>query len=120
MTPLILRIFTAALLSVASLLIVLFRVSPLASPAIAIPLFFLTLFLTVATLTSLLSFGAWNTASIEGMDKGKVMSVALREGVFLASAVCLLFLFQILGILTWWIGLLIVLVFILVEFALHS
>lgn len=120
MTPLLLRIAAAAFLSFASLFVILFRVSPLTSPTIAIPLFFLTIFLTIAGFATLAAYAAWVRVSMEGMDAGKKVSVALREGLFFASATVLLLLFQILGILTWWIGLLIVLVFVLVEVALHS
>ncbi len=120
MTPLLLRIAAAAFFSLSSLIVVLFRVSPLVSPALAIPFFFLTVFLTVASTGALLCYGIWGTLSIEGMDSGRKMSVSLREGFFLAIATMFLIIFQILGILTWWIGGLIYLVFVLVEVALHS
>ena len=120
MTPLLLRIGAAAFLAATSLLVILFRVSPLVSPGIAIPLFFLTVYLTAAGFGTLAAYGAWSRISVEGMDAGKKVSIALREGLFLATAIVLLLLFQILGIMTWWIGLLIVLVFVLVEVALNS
>jgi hypothetical protein len=120
MTPLLLRIAIAAFLSLASLVVVLFRVSPLAAPTIAIPFFILTIFLTVASFGTLAFYFLWKSLSVEGMDAGRRMSVALREGLFLGAATVLLFLFLILGILTWWIGLLIYTVFVLVEMALHS
>ncbi len=120
MTPLLLRIAAAAFLSLASLLVILFRVSPLTSPALAVPFFFLTLFLSIASSATLLCYFFWRSVSVEGMDEGRKISVSLREGMFLGLATVLLFVFQILGILTWWIGGLIYLVFILVEIALHS
>ncbi len=120
MTPLLLRIGTAFLLALASLIVILFRVSPLSSPALAVPFFFLTLFLTVASGMTLLLYAIWRRLSVEGMDAGKKMSVSLREGLFIAAATILLFLFQVLGILTWWIGIMIFLVFGLIEMALNS
>lgn len=120
MTSIILRIAIAATLSASSLLVILFRVSPLSAPGIAVPLFFLTLFLTIASFSTLLCFFVWSRLSVEGMDIGRKISVSLREGIFLGTATVLLFAFQILGILTWWIGILIYLVFILVELALLS
>ncbi len=120
MTPLLLRIAAAAFFSLASLIVVLFRVSPLTSPGLAIPFFFLTVFLSVASITTLLCYALWRALSVEGMDTGRMVSVSLREGFFLATATTLLIVFQILGILTWWIGGLIYLVFVLVEVALHS
>lgn len=120
MTLILLRIGAAAFFSVSSLLVILFRVSPLTSPGLALPLFFLTLLLSVASVTSLLSYAVWSRIAMEGMDAGKKLSVALREGIFLASGTALVCGFQVLGILTWWIAVLIYLVFLLVEVALHS
>lgn len=120
MTPLLLRIAAAAFLALTSLTVVLFRVSPLTSPGLAIPFFFLTLFLAIASIGTLLSYVIWGSISVEGMDSGRKMSVSLREGLFAATATVLLFVFQILGILTWWIAILIYLVFFLIEVALHS
>lgn len=120
MTLILLRIGAAAFFSVTSLLVLLFRVSPLTSPGLALPLFFLTLLLSVASVTSLLSYAVWSRIAMEGMDAGKKLSVALREGIFLAVATGLVFAFLVLGILTWWIAVLIYLVFLLVEVALHS
>ena len=120
MAPLLLRIAAAAFLSLSSLIVILFRVSPLSSPGLAVPFFFLTLLLSTASISTLASYGIWSHISVEGMDAGRKISVSLREGLFLAIATALLFVFQILGILTWWIGGLIYLVFILIEVALHS
>ena len=99
---------------------ILFRVSPLSSPTVAVPFFFLTLFLFSASTVTLIGLGSWQYVKIEGMDTGKKISIAFREGLFFATAITLVFLFQILGILTWWIIVLIFLVFILVEMALQS
>jgi len=120
MTLILLRIGAAAFFSLSSLLVIVFRVSPLTAPGIAIPLFFLTLGLSVASIASLLSYTGWHFVALEGMDAGKKLSVALREGIFLAIVIVLIFLFQVLGILTWWIGALIFFVFLLIEVALHS
>lgn len=119
MNSILFRIALSGLLSVASLLVVLFRVSPLTAPQIALPVFFLTLFLSLATAASLLLYGVWGCVPIEGLDAGRKLTVSLREGVFLASACLLIVLFHILSILNWWIATLIVMVFGLVEMALH-
>lgn len=120
MTPTLARIGAAALLSLASLLVILFHVSPLASPAVAVPFFFLTVFLSVSSTSTLLCYFIWSRLSIEGMDAGRKLSLSFREGLLLATATVLVFLFLILEILTWWIGLLIYLVFFLIEMALLS
>ncbi len=120
MTPLLLRIAAAALLSVASLIVVLFRVSPLTSPGLALAFFFLTVFLSTASTVTLLCYFIWSSIAVEGMDAGRKISISLREGLFIALGTVFLFIFQILGILTWWIAALIYLVFFLIEVALHS
>ncbi len=99
---------------------IVFRVSPLTSPGLAVPFFFLTLFLAVASSATLLFYTVWSWIPVEGMDAGRKISVSLREGLFLAAATALVFVFLILGILTWWIGALIYFIFFLVEVALHS
>ena len=120
MTSILLRIAAAALLSASSLAVILFRVSPLTTPGVGVPFFFLTLLLAVSSTATLVCYAIWSRLSMEGMDAGRTISVSLREGIFLGSATVLLFLFLILGILNWWIGLLIYLVFFLVEMALLS
>lgn len=120
MTSILARIAIAALLSLTSLIVIVFRVSPLSAPGLAVPFFFLTLFLTVATFGTLIFYVVWSRLSMEGMDAGRKLSISLREGLMLAGATVLLFLFLLLGILTWWIGLLIYLIFFLIEMALLS
>ena len=120
MTPTIARIIAAAFLSLSSLIVILLNVSPLASPAVAVPFFFLTVFLSVASIGTLLCYFIWSRLSMEGMDAGKKLSISFREGMFLGVATILLFLFLILEILTWWIGILIFVVFFLIEMALLS
>ena len=120
MTTILAKIGIAALLSLSSLTVILLRVSPLTSPGIAIPFFFLTLFLFVSSISTLLCYAIWHHVPMEGMDAGRRLSVSLREGLFFGCATTLLFAFLILGILTWWIGILIYSVFALIELALHS
>jgi len=120
MTSLLLRIAIAGFLSLASLVVILFRVSPLTAPGLALPFFLLTIFLSASSFAALAFYFIWRNLSVEGMDSGRRMSIALREGLFFGSATVLLFIFLILGILKWWIGLLIYTVFIFIEMALNS
>ncbi len=120
MTLILARIAVAALLSLTSLIVILFRVSPLSASGLAVPLFFLTVFLTVASCATLFFYAVWSRLSMEGMDAGRTLSISLREGLFLSIATILLFLFLLLGILTWWIGVLIYVIFFLIEMALLS
>ncbi len=120
MTSLLFGIAASALLSVTSLLVVLFRVSPLSAPAYAVPAFFVSVFLSVSSVGALLLLFLWRVIPFHTWDLAKIVSVSVRQGLFLGFATCVLILFQLLGVLTWWIALLIYGMFVLVEVALDS
>lgn len=120
MTNLLYSIIVAALLSTTSLVAILFRVSPLSLPGQAISAFFASLFLSIATVSTLLFAAFWKWFPIHAWDEGKTLSISLRQGLFMGAAVCLLLAFHLMALLTWWIAVLILLVFILIEIALHS
>lgn len=119
MTSLLYGIIVAALLSVTSLLVVVLRVSPLTSPAQALPSFFASVFLSIASIVTLLLYLIWKNFPLHAWDEGKVLSISVRQGLFIASATLICLLFHLLGLLTWWIAILIFMVFLLVEMALH-
>ncbi len=120
MPSLLFGISLAALLSFTSLLVILFRVSPLSAPAQALPAFFASLCLTIATIGTLLFFGLWKIVPLHTWDAGKLLSIAFRQGIFLAIAMTLLVFLHIAGLFSWWIGVLVCLVFILVELAMNA
>ena len=117
MSSLLFGIILSALLSTTSFLIVLLRVSPLTAPFSAIPAFFVSLFLCVATLGCLALLGIWKLVPLHTWDEGKLLSISLRQGIFLASSAVIVLLFHLLGLLTWWITLMIAAVFVLIELA---
>lgn len=119
MNTLVFGISLAALLSSTSLLIVLVRVSPLTAPAQAIPALFVSLFLSISTVSALLFMLLWKYIPHHTWDMGKLTSVSLRQGIFLGTATVILVVFHLLGLLTWWIALLIYGLFALVEAALE-
>ena len=119
MTTLLYSIIAASLMSVTSLVAIILRVSPLTSPGQALPAFFASVFLSVTTVMTLLLFSLWKWFPFVAWDEGKILSVALRQGIFLGLGTIVLLLFHLLGILTWWIGILILLVFVLIEVALQ-
>ncbi len=119
MPSLLYAIIAAALLSGTSLLAILLRVSPLTAPAQALPAFFASVFLTVATLGALGFFAFWKFTPLRAWSDGKIIGVAVRQGIFLALAVTAILLFHLLSILTWWVGGLLVAAFVLVEMALE-
>lgn len=119
MTTLLYSIIVAAMLSVTSLIAVLLRVSPITATAQALPAFFASLFLSVTSVSTLLLYALWKWFPLHAWDEGKILSISLRQGIFIGLATIAIILFYLLGILTWWIAALIALVFVLVEVAFH-
>ena len=119
MTSLLFSISLSALLSVTSLLVVLFRVSPLSAPLQALPAFFLSLFLAASSIGILVAYLLWKRFGPSGHGDAAVFRIAFREGVFLGMNLLLLLTLHLFQILTWWIAILVVAVFVLVELALH-
>lgn len=119
MNTLVFGISLAAVLSTSSLCIVLFRVSPLLAPTQALFAFFFSTLLSVTTVGTLVFMGLWKHVPGVSWDLGKLTSISLRQGIFLALATCIMLLFLVLQLLTWWIAILIYGIFLLVELALE-
>ena len=120
MTSLLFGISVSALLSTTSLLVVLFRVSPLTAPGAAIPAFFISLFLAVSSVMTLVFYALWRFVPLHSWDLGQILGISVRQGVFVGLATVILLLFHLLGLLTWWIAIMIYVVFVLIELALNS
>ena len=128
MTSALAGIALAFFLSLSSLIVVLLRVSPLTAPTFALPFFFLSIFIVVASLFSLLlSFlkslmilQPWSggKASHPPLKTKKIIGSSLRQGVFFALASSLILFLWLLHILNWWIAVLLYVVFLLIEMAL--
>ncbi|MBI3336186.1 hypothetical protein HYZ98_01305 [Candidatus Peregrinibacteria bacterium] len=120
MPSLLLTLLVASLVSIVSFLTVLFRISPLLTPYQAIPAFLVSLFLASSSTGTLLLSLLWKALPVHTWDEGRILSISLRQGLLLASAISIVALFQILQLLTWWSAILIVIVFLLIELALHA
>ena len=103
-----------------SLMIVLWRVSPLLAPKQAIPAFFGSVFLSVTTVSMLLLILLWQRVPHHTWDTARIVSVSMRQAIFLGIGTLIVLLFHIFGLLTWWIALMIYGVFVLVELALQQ
>lgn len=119
MNSLLFGISISALFSVTSLLIVLVRVSPLTAPAQAVPAFFISLFMAVSTVSALLLYNMWKYLPIHTWDMGRLLAISIRQGALLGLSIVVLLLFHLLALLNWWISLMIIGVFLLVELALE-
>lgn len=120
MTSLLFGICLSALLSTTSLLVVIFRVSPLTAPTYALPAFFVSLFLAVSSVATLLCYILWRLVPLHSWDLGQILGISVRQGIFLGTGTVILVIFHLLGLLTWWIAVMIYAVFVLIELALNS
>ncbi|MFH0776417.1 MAG: hypothetical protein V1936_02290 [Patescibacteria group bacterium] len=89
-----------------ALFIVVWRLDPFTSTALAVPFFLAALFLALTGTLALLGFylRVW-------FRRGEIylqhISIALRQAIFLTIATEVALIFQVLRILTWWDGILI-------------
>lgn len=111
----LLSIFIATVFGWASWAVVINKLSPFTSPELALSLFYSSLFIALAgTLTLIIYYlRAW-------LSKGGILNAyintSLRQGVLLSAMICIAIGFQRLKVLTWWDGLLLLAVVLLIEF----
>ncbi|HLC49476.1 MAG TPA: hypothetical protein VJI96_03805 [Candidatus Andersenbacteria bacterium] len=111
----ILGTLATMLMSWGILALIITWVDPLSSTAsLAFILFFLAMFLAVASLTSLLGYVVRSIFFRSQLSAYRVRP-ALRQGVFLGVFTDLLLFLQLERILIWWVSAIIVLLFIVVE-----
>lgn len=118
MTNLLFSLSLAALLSLTSLLVILFRVSPLQAPLQALPAFFLSLLLSTSSIGTLIAYLFWKRFAATKSDAA-LFRIAFREGVFLGLCSLVLLALLLLQILTPLIAFFTLAVFVIVEVALH-
>lgn len=106
--------FVSLLASSGVLFLIISWVDPTKSPAIAFVLFFLALFLAVASLASLVGYIARSIFMRHQLPAYRVRP-SLRQGVFLGVFVDLLLFLQLERILVWWVSAIIILLFIVIE-----
>lgn len=100
-------------------LLVITRLSPYENMEMALSFFFLTLFIALSSTLGVIGFyfRVW-------LYKNEIfyrhIGVALRQGVFLSLITVFCLVFQIIKVLTWWSGLLLILISVLLEFYFSS
>lgn len=105
----------AAFLSWTSLIIVLFKLNPMESPGLALGLFFMTLFLAFMSTFSIVGFyfRLWlNHNEIYYQH----INISLRQGILLSALSVVAIAFQLVRVLTWWTGFLLIFAVLLIEF----
>jgi len=95
-------------------LLVLFKLDPYQSMGIALGFFFVTFFITLACLFTVLGF-YFRVWLLKNEIFYKHINTSLRQGFFLSLIASLSLVFQMMKVLSWWSGLLLVLIFVLLE-----
>ncbi len=110
----VLILFVTSILSGSSLWLVINRLDPFADERIALPLFFIALFFFAACFTSLLGYMVRLT-----LYRHEVLmnhfNVSLRQGIVLSFCISAFFGLQMLRTLTWWSGILLIFLTLLIE-----
>ena len=111
----IIAILIATVFGWASWIVVLNKLSPFTTPELALSLFYTSLFVALAGTFALVIYylRAW-------LNKGEIfnahLNVSLRQGVLLSTMINTAIAFQRLKVLTWWDGLLLFAIVLLIEF----
>jgi hypothetical protein len=104
-----------AFLGWASWVMVIYKLSPFSQPGLALSLFYASLFLALAGTFSLIFYGlrSWtNKKEIYNVH----LNTSLRQGILLSAMIIIGLGFQRLRVLTWWDGLLLLAIVLLIEF----
>lgn len=85
----------------------------------AIPAFLISILLSVASVGALAFYALWTYFPIRAWDKGKLLSVSIRQGALLAFGTVGVLIFGMLGVFSWWAALMMYGICILIEIALN-
>ena len=99
--------------------VVLFKLNPNESLAFALLFFYVTLFVALACTFTVVGF-YFRVWFFKNEIFYKHINIALRQGVFLSLIAIFALVFQMLRVLFWWSGILVVLIFVLLEFYFSS
>ncbi|MBU1019307.1 MAG: hypothetical protein ABII07_00980 [Patescibacteria group bacterium] len=99
--------------------VVMLKLDPYESTGLALALFFLSLLIALTCTFSILGFylRKWITANEANIS---YINTSIRQGLLLSLCTLICLSFLMLGVLTWWNGLLVVAVIVLLEFYITS
>lgn len=111
--------FLAAIFSWTAWVLVLFKLDPFESTLLALFFFFISFFFASTSTLTLLGFYLRKFIYQNEVFTSH-LNVALRQGLLLTLCILGCLIFLMLGVLTWWDGLLLVGIIVLVEFYFSS
>ena len=109
----------AGLLAWVAWTVVINKLSPMETMGLSLAFFYVTLFIALSCTFTVIGFylRVW---LFKNEIFYKHINIALRQGVFLGLIAILALVFQMMRVLTWWSGFLLVIVFVLLEFYFSS
>ncbi len=113
-TKYILGIFAAGIISLLGWVLVLYRLDPFSSTTIAMTLFFITLFFTLASFFTVIGYYLRVLLNRNEIYYAHII-ISLRQGILFSLFVCLSLTFQLMKVLKWWNLALLFLAIILLE-----
>lgn len=95
--------------------VVVKKLSPFTTPELALSLFYASLFIALAGTFALFIYylKAWKTKTHSYSTQ---MNTSIRQGLLISGMICSALVFQRLKVLTWWDGLLLLFIVLLIEF----
>lgn len=96
-------------------LLIITRLSPFDSGTFSIPLFFITLFIALTSTFTVFGF-YFRVWLFKNEIFYKHINIALRQGFFLSLITVFSLVFQMMRVLNWWSGFLLVIAAVLLEF----
>lgn len=111
----IISVAVAGLASWGSWVMVLLQVSPFRQKSLALPVFYISLFIALAATFSLVFYGLRRWVSQKEIHNSH-LNISLRQGVLISTMLVIGLGFQRLKILTWWDALLLLAIILMIEF----
>lgn len=113
--PYLLAILASAIFGWGAFAIVMQKVGAYSSPYVAIPFFYATLFLALASTFAIFGYflRVWSTHDPVSY---RAINISIRQGAETSAVLCGALYIQHLGALTWWTGLLLIVISVIVEF----
>lgn len=109
----------AGILSWIAWSIVIFKLNPYETMEFALAFFFITLFIALSCTFSVVGF-YFRIWLFKNEIFYKHINIALRQGIFLSMIAVFALIFQMLRVLTWWSGFLLMFIAVLLEFYFSS
>jgi hypothetical protein len=115
----ILALLTSAIIAWFAWFLIIYKLNPYETMSIALPFFFLTLFIALSCTFAIIGF-YFRLWLFNNEIFFKHINIALRQGIFLSLITIFCLVFQMLRVLSWWSGILLLFIIALMEFFFSS